>query len=361
METLSVNGKFLSQPITGVQRYATEIVRAWDTGLEDGWIDRQHYSIRVIAPRTILQPPNYRHIEVEYGLTNGRLWEQVELPWRARGTLLFSPYAAAPVLKMRHAVTIHDAAAAAAPHQYSAAFRAYCSVVFRMLGYSCKPIFTDSEFSRQELQRYFSIPVEKIKVMPLGCDHLLDVAPDPSILERTGLKKGQFVLGVSSQSAIKNFEGLSRAWAMLARPGGMKLAIAGRRHSRLFGAGTAALDDSVVKLGYVTDGELRSLYENAALFAYPSFYEGFGLPPMEAMTCGCPVLVARSSALPETCGDAAVYCDPADVSDIADKLSRILDDPAFANLLRQRGLTHVAQFTARHAASMLWSEMVQYI
>src|ERR1700676_2420281 len=133
MKTLSINGKFLSQATTGVQRYAAEIVRALDTGLEEGWIDRTRYSVRLIAPRVIIQTHNYRHVKVVCGSTNGRLWEQLELPFRARGTLLFSPYAAAPILKMRQAVTIHDASAAAAPQQYSMAFRAYCFVVFRAL------------------------------------------------------------------------------------------------------------------------------------------------------------------------------------------------------------------------------------
>lgn len=360
MKTLSVNGKFLSQTVTGVQRYATEIVRAWDQGLDAGWIDRTRYSIRVIAPKTVLYDPGYRWIGVEHGSTEGRFWEQVELPWRARSTLLFSPYAAAPVVKMSHAVTIHDAGAAAAPHQYSASFKAYCFLVFRMLGRSCEPIFTDSEFSRQELARYYSIPLRKMKVIPPGCDHLLHVTPEPAILGRSGLVRGQYVLGVSSQSVIKNFEGLVRAWNLVARPG-MKLAVAGKKHERLFGAGAAEIDESVVKLGYVSDGELRSLYENAALFAYPSFYEGFGLPPVEAMSCGCPVLVARSSSLPEACGDAAVYCDPSDISDIANGISRVLDDPGFADLLRQKGKDQAARFKAKDIASRLWSELEPYI
>jgi glycosyltransferase involved in cell wall biosynthesis len=147
---------------------------------------------------------------------------------------------------------------------------------------------------------------------------------------------------------------------MVARQG-MKLAIAGQRHSRLFGPGGVAIDEGVVQLGYVSDGELRSLYENAALFVYPSFYEGFGLPPVEAMSCGCPVLVARSSSLPEACGDGAAYCDPADISDIAANISRILDDPEFANLLRQKGKARAAQLTAREAASQIWSALVPYI
>jgi glycosyltransferase involved in cell wall biosynthesis len=359
VKTLSVSGKFLSQPMTGVQRYADDIVTAWDQGLTEGWIDPASYSIRVIAPRTILQDPGYKHIRIEQGATDGRFFEQVELAWLARGTLLFSPYAAAPLLKGRHAVTIHDAAAAASPGQYSLSFRTYCAVVFRVLSYTCKPIFTVSEFSKKELHSYFSIPEEKMKVISPGCDHLLGVTADSGILERHGLEKNRFVLGVSSQSTVKNFQGLAKAWAELRR-GGMKLAIAGRTHSSLF-RGETVLDDGVVRLGHVSDGELRCLYENAALFAYPSFYEGFGIPPVEAMSCECPVLVARSSSLPEACGDAALYCDPGDTGDIARGIALLLDDGALADQLRQKGKARAAELTARHAASAIWAELLPYI
>ena len=360
MDTLNVNGKFLSQQTTGVQRYAAEIVRAWDEGLNDGWIDRDRFSICVHAPRGILHKPAYKHIAVEVGNTRGRVWEQIELPLRTRGGFLFSPYAAAPVLRPRHAVTIHDAGAAATPYQYSRQFRAYCSIVFRWLGHSCAPIFTVSEFSRGELERFYSISSEKVKVVPPGCDHLLRVSPDAGILARHNLKKDGYVLGVSSRSIIKNFDGLSQAFHKLAR-NGLKLAVAGGIRRHLCGPGTASTGPDVVELGYVTDAELRCLYENAALFAYPSFYEGFGIPPIEAMSCGCPVLVARSSSLPEACEDAALYCDPANIDDIANGMARILDEAMLAQELRRRGAQRSAQLTARNSAARLWSELVPFL
>jgi glycosyltransferase involved in cell wall biosynthesis len=356
MKTLTVSGKYLSQAMTGVQRYAAGIVAAWDQGLQDGWIDRNRFAIRVLAPRTLLQPAIYAHIPVERCATDGRFWEQVELPWRARGTLLFSPYAAAPLLKIRHAVTIHDAGAAASSAQYSWLFRAYCAVVYRVLGVTCNPVFTVSDFSKRELQRYFSLNSNKIKVVSPGCDHLLGVESDRSILARTGLNPGGYILGVSSQSRVKNFEGLAKAWAMLARPH-LQLAIAGRSHSTLFRSTGENIDHNVIRLGYVTDAQLRCLYENAALFAYPSFYEGFGIPPIEAMSCGCPVVVSRQPALQEACSDAALYCDPANVADITVQLRRILDNPQLAKGLRAAGKRRAAELTAARSAQRLWSEL----
>jgi glycosyltransferase involved in cell wall biosynthesis len=197
-------------------------------------------------------------------------------------------------------------------------------------------------------------------VVPPGCDHLLKTPPSPDILNRFDLEPGQYILGVSSQSPVKNFDGLARAWELLGR-GELKLAIAGKANSRVFGNGTSLRDGHTVWLGYVSDGELRALYEKAAVFVYPSFYEGFGIPPVEAMTCGCPVLVARSSALPESCGDAALYCDPSSPADIAKKIASLLDNPKLAQDMCALGRLQSARFTNQQTASMLWSEIQKYL
>jgi glycosyltransferase involved in cell wall biosynthesis len=360
VRVLYVNGKFLSQPITGVQRYAAAIVQAWDEGLDEGWIDRTQYSIRVVIPQTILREPRYRRVELVPSRTKGRFWEQVELPWRSRGSLLFSPYAVAPLSKARHSVTIHDAGAAASPQQYSLPFRAYCYVVFRLLGRICRPVFTVSEFSKRELKHYYSVPLQRMVVIPPACDHLLHEPSDSSILKRAGLERDRYILGVSSQSPIKNFEGLTRAWESIGILN-MKLAIAGKKHDRLFRSGGSGLDDRVVQLGYVSDAELRCLYENAAVFAYPSFYEGFGIPPVEAMFCGCPVVVARSSSLAEACGDAAIYCDPSNPQDIARCISEVLGNTSLAEDLREKGRKQACLFTERKIGERVWQELSPYI
>ena len=360
MKTLYVNGKFLSQTTTGVQRYAAGVVEAWDNDLDSGRIDPSAYSIRLIVPKTDKEIPRFKRITVAPSVLGGKLWEQVELPLRSAGGLLFSPYAAAPVFKSRQIVTIHDAGVAATPEQYSTLFRGYYAAVYRSLGRSCISLVTDSQFSKQELHKYFSIPFDKLIVIPPGCDHLLKVPPSPDILNRFALEPGKFILGVSSQSPIKNFDGLTKAWKLLGRPE-LKLAIAGKTNTRVFGHRAMVLDSQVACLGYVSDGELRTLYENASAFVYPSFYEGFGIPPLEAMTCGCPVVVARSSALPESCGDAALYCDPSNPEDIAEKVGSLLDNPTLVEQMRSLGRLRAAQFTNQAAASQLWSEIQKYL
>jgi glycosyltransferase involved in cell wall biosynthesis len=109
----------------------------------------------------------------------------------------------------------------------------------------------------------------------------------------------------------------------------------------------------VYTAGYVTDPELRALYENAACFVYPSLYEGFGLPPLEAMSCGCPTLVARAASLPEVCGDAALYCDPRDPASIAQQIRCLVDDTSRRADLRARGLARAREFSWDRSAGTL--------
>jgi glycosyltransferase involved in cell wall biosynthesis len=289
--------------MTGVQRYAAGVVQAWDDDLDCDRIDRSEYSIWLTVPKTAREIPQYKHIEVVPSFFGGRLWEQVELPLRSAGNVLFSPYAAAPVLKSRHIVTIHDAGVAATPEQYSHLFRAYYGIVFRSPGRSSVALLTVSRFSMQELHGYFSIPLHKMTAIPSGCDHLLKISASPGILKKFDLEPGKYILGISSQSPIKNFDGLVWAWKLLGRPK-LKLAIASKAR-RIFVQDTTPQDSGAAWLGYVSDGELRALYDGAGTFVYPSFYEGFGIPPLEAMGCKCPVVVARSSSLPESCGDSA--------------------------------------------------------
>lgn len=360
VKTVYVNGKFLAQPITGVQRYARSVVAAWDDALEEGRIDRSRFCITIVAPRDAATEPGYRHIPIILCRSTGKLFEQVELPARTCGNLLFSPYAAAPILKWRHVVTIHDAGVASTPEQYSRQFRTFYSLVYRSLGLSCRRIFTDSEFSKQELQHHFSIPTKKLKVVYPGCDHLIGEAPDFAILKRFSLEPGAFILGVSSRSAIKNFEGLASSWKLLDRQD-IKLAIAGKSNTRIFGAKSGRQDDGITWLGYVSDGELRALYQSAAVFVYPSFYEGFGYPPLEAMSCGCPVVVADKSALPESCGDAALYCDPSSPGNIAENVRRLLDDAQLSEDLRTKGKHRAEQFSTRKTGTLLWEEIESHL
>ena len=113
---------------------------------------------------------------------------------------------------------------------------------------------------------------------------------------------------------------------------------------RVFGA-LPSLPSHVRAIGYVSDAQLRALYESAACFVYPSFYEGFGLPPLEAMCCGCPVLASGTASMPEVCADAALYCDPNSPEDIAAKLQQLMSDRTVRDDLRAKGRRRAAEFS----------------
>ena len=157
----------------------------------------------------------------------------------------------------------------------------------------------------------------------------------------------------SSLSPHKNLAGVAEAATHLALQG-VQTVVAGGLNSEVFSSRQRAEHPHLRLTGYITDGELRALYEQAACLVYPSFYEGFGLPPLEAMSCGCPVVASRAASLPEVCGDAAAYCDPGDPADIARTVQLVVGDESRQADMRRRGTERARHFSwARAAESML--------
>jgi glycosyltransferase involved in cell wall biosynthesis len=347
-----VNGRFLGQRTTGAQRYARELLKAMDLLL--GERNGQPFS-----SFTVLTPPSTpRSLPLtamairEVGKFQGHLWEQVELAAHSRNDLLLNLCNTAPLTGRRMIATILDASVYAVPEAYSLPFRTWYRTLIPVLGRRARRVVTISEFSRTELQRYAGIPSARIAVIPASGEHILGMPADRSVLDRLRLRSNGYLLAVSSHSRHKNIAGVARAAALLTG-GNFEVVLAGGGNSRVF-SGTAAAGDGPLRCtGYVSDAELRALYEHAACFVYPSFYEGFGLPPLEAMTCGCPVVVSRVASLPEVCGDAALYCDPADPRDIARAVSEVVTDRALQDDLRRRGTERAASFSWRRSAQAL--------
>lgn len=340
-----LNGRFLTQSTTGVQRYAVDLVKALDMLIDCGLIDSNHYSFCLLSPKNVRYDLNLKHIPLrQVGHFKGHFWEQIELPLYAHDGFLINLCNTAPLLKFNQVVTIHDASVYGFPQAYSIAFRIWYKLLFKWLGATSRKIVTDSAFSKEELAKYCGIKKDKMHVVYLGKEHILAVRPDDSILRRHDLMSKRFVLAVSSMNPNKNFKSIVQAMELL---GSMRFdtVIAGGTNPNVFSRSDVSLSDNVRHVGYVSDGELRALYEHASCFVYPSFYEGFGLPPLEAMACGCPVLVSQAASLPEVCGDAALYCDPHDPEDIAEKIRLLMSDEALRAELRQKGLERAMQFT----------------
>lgn len=320
-----INGRFLCQSATGVQRYADQLVRGLDRRL-DGLPASNQCPFVVATPDRPIRDIGLRNIPVHsIGHLSGQLWEQCELPVVCRGHVIISLCNAAPLMADRQVVTIHDAGVFAMPASYGWRFRIWYRFLLRRLARQADVTVTVSEFARQELITRLGASADRIRAVYHGCEHLEDVEPDVSVINKHGLRSGEYVLAVSSPSRRKNFHSLAAACRLLDGFGHRFVAV-GEVNPRVFGGTSQSASEHLQWLGRVSDGELRALYQNAAAFVYPSLYEGFGLPPVEAMMNGCPVIAADIPVLREVCGDAAAFCNPHSPEDIAATIQTVLSD-----------------------------------
>jgi glycosyltransferase involved in cell wall biosynthesis len=254
----------------------------------------------------------------------GQGWEQAVLPARARGArALLSPANLAPLaLGRRNVVVIHDAAALRHPEWYGRAYVAWQRALLPRLARSAGRVITVSEFSKGEVVEVLGAPPERVVVVPNGVGERFgpDAGADAT-RAALGLAK-PYVLAVGTRIARKNLAALSTAAGALAQRG-VELVTAGSARAYMRDEG----DTAVRALGYVPEQHLPGLYAGASALVMPSLYEGFGLPCLEAMASGTPVVAADRAALPEVCGGAALLFDPDDPDAVTDALRRALDDP----------------------------------
>jgi len=239
----------------------------------------------------------------------GHAWEQLVLPVAARGAeLLLSPANVAPLAAQRNVVVIHDSAPFQDPSWYGRAYGVWHRSLLPRIARRARLVIAPSEHVRSELTELFALPVERVVAIAPGVDPSFSAAGDPaSLLRRLGLDR-PYVLAVGTDSPRKNL-GLLDAIAPRLEAEGLAVVIAGSSRSYMPTSTGAA---GARRLGYVPDRDLPELYAGAAAFAMPSLYEGFGLPCVEAMAAGTPVVAADRAALPEACGGAALLADPAD-------------------------------------------------
>lgn len=352
-----INGRFLTQSITGVQRTATELLMVLDRMVGSESEISSKYEFTVLAPRKRRRDIALENISFKaVGKLDGHAWEQFELPWCTRDGVLVSLCNMAPMMKRRQMVMIHDASPFAVPETYSFAFRTWYKLLYPSLGKISRRIMTVSEFSRRELKRYADVNSDKVGVVYNGGDHINDIEPDYSVLDRLKRPDRPFLLAVSSMSPNKNFRAIIKAMELLTERD-FEVVVAGGTNPRIFRDQDIDLPDTMQYLGYVSDGELRALYDRATGFVFPSTYEGFGLPPVEAMFCGCPVIAADIDPLREVCGDTVLYCNPGDPRDLADKMCRLVADKELRERLIKQGRRQVDQYTWRNTATSLLRQL----
>lgn len=364
MKPIAINGRFLTQPVTGVQRHARELIFTLDAMLASGELPRPDQPVELLAPHTLRESPSLQSLQLQkVGHLNGQIWEQIELPAFSRGKLLFTPCGGAPLLHRNHVFVLPDAAVFATPSAYTRAYAAWYRWHHRRAARLPNlSLITVSEFSRSELTRYLNLNPAGITVIPLGHEHALCPKPQPEIFPRLSLSPGQYLLAVGSANPNKNFPGLLQAFRILKqqRPeetNHLQLVIAGRADTRIYGADPLQQQD-IIQTGYITDGELRALYENAACFVFPSFYEGFGLPLLEAMALGCPAVASNAASLPALGGEAAIYFDPNSPREMAQVMASVLTDPAVRNNLSEKGKNQAAKFQWQQTAKETWTAIL---
>jgi glycosyltransferase involved in cell wall biosynthesis len=359
MQTVYVNGKFTAQATTGVQRVARCLLEAVDQRLASEVGGPAARWVLLCPP--VGRPPPLRRVETRVvGARHGslHLWEQWTLPRAARDGLLLNLTGSAPAWAGQQICTLHDAAVFDRPEAYAPLFRGWYRWLFRRLARTAVAINTVSAFSRARLADRLGVPGKRINVIHNGGDHLLHVQASPGYLASVGLVGRRFVLAVGSENVTKNFGAVIEAMAELADDK-VLLVIAGGRRGVVFApaAGKTEASDRVIRLGPVGDAELKALYGAAIALVFASSYEGFGLPPLEAMSCGCPVLASSATAVPEVCGDAALYVDPDSPPDIARRLGQMMADDGLRADLVVRGTARLRQFTWQAAAARLQAQL----
>jgi glycosyltransferase involved in cell wall biosynthesis len=344
------NGRFLDQDMTGVQRYA-------------------HDMLGGLGPRLQVVRPT-----ISLSSIRGHLWEQLTLPRLCRGSLLWSPGNTGPLAHANQVVTVHDASTLDHPEWFSGKFAAWYRFLLPRLARRVRKIITVSEFSKERLLRGCGVTEDKIVVIPNALDPRFQPVPAGIQVEfrRKHRLDRPYCLYVGSMEPRKNVATLLKAWAMLDKKD-CDLVLAGSA-GHVFRTTTPDRPTPGVRFfGRVADEELPALLSAARCFIFPSLYEGFGFPPLEAMGCECPVVCSRATSLPEVCGPAfdpadpcstgaVLYFDPLNVEEMAASIRIVLEmEPKTRLRLTQNGLARSRQFSLPRCADRTWSVLEELL
>jgi glycosyltransferase involved in cell wall biosynthesis len=286
----------------------------------------------------------------------GHLWEQLYLPTQLRNRLLWSPGNTGPLGVSRQVLTVHDAASLDHPEWFERKFALWYGALLPRLVHKVRAIITVSHFSKERIVQLTGVDPTRVHVISNGVETRFQPA-DPEVVQKTKTKFGlstPYILSVGSLEPRKNLQMLLKAWK-LGSFDGATLAVVGASGHLFPRLKFDSPPAGVRLLGSIEDEELPLLYSGAAGFVYPSLYEGFGLPPLEAMACGCPVAVSDIPAHREVYGSTARYFNPSSQEELSSGLEGLLrlDNPSLASEVRG-GLEHAAKFRWESAASDTW-------
>jgi len=338
-----INARFLSQEITGVQRFAIEITKR---------LKHLHpeCDIHFFAPRNIRQTEPATEIEANrIGFLNGHLWEQIELPlYLKKGDLLINLCNTAPVLHKNKLVVVHDLAFQQKEKWHSLSFRILYNTLIPLLLRTSTKVITVSETIKKEILGKYKIEDNKIDV--------IFNAVSSEIIEhnKTG-ESDKYILFVGSMDPRKNLVSLIRAFQSVSDKS-IVLKIAGGKSSTFKNIEVSGENsDRIHFLGRVDDNQLKELYQNAVAFIYPSLYEGFGIPILEAMNNNCPVLASDIPVFREIYGNSIGYFDPGDIQSISNAINNLTEHPDTYNQLKENSSVLCKKYSWEKSAEKLYS------
>ena len=339
-----VNARFLQQPATGVQRFAEQISREL--------LNDHAEIVFAVPPQTTipawLPTANVRVV----GRRSGHAWEQIDLPRalaKAGRPILLNLASTAPIRYRNQVATHHDITYVRYPTSFSRSFRALYRVIVPQFLKSSRAVITVSEFSRREIASHYGIDISKIAVVANAADSRFHEAQNPTPASPP------YILAVSSPNEHKNFQRLLTAYSTVESRLTTDLVIIGQQTSSFATQQYDAGVSSRVRFtGRVSDEQLIELYQGARGFVFPSLYEGFGIPPIEAQRCGIPVASSNAASLPEVLGDSALFFDPLDIDAIATSLLTIDSDPELRARLRVAGLANAERYSWSDSAAQVW-------
>lgn len=307
--TLVINGRFYSQPVTGVQRFAREVILQLDERLQTAECKEKFL---ILVPNDAKNLPNLKNIKIiKTRLRGSHFWEQFFLPFLSRRCDLLSLAGSAPLLHFNQYITMHDAAVFDAYSAYSNIFIFWYRLLFFVQSHCANRVITVSKYSAERLSRALPALKEKIIIVHNGCEHILKTRSDDEFLLRHNLQSGGYYFLLGSFNPNKNIKIIYDVAKRLEQRN-IIFAISGGVGSRSFTRQNylGVTLPNIRYVGNVNDEELKTLYLNAKGLIFPSTYEGFGIPLIEALALGVTVMASDIPAVKEVGGDLVSYFDP---------------------------------------------------
>lgn len=328
MNNINISTWFLNNPMTGIGRYLIEILSRW--------------------PKDIIKIEP--HIKFLQRSPCFYLWEQSILPVLLQKELLWSPHNTGPILYKNQVVTLHDILPIEHPGWCSLRYSSWYKFIIPKLLSNVKHIITDSKYSAYRIKKIFGISENKITFIPLGVERKFypRISDDDNVLINKDIQCEKYILSLASFASHKNLERLLYAWQQASKklPSDIWLILAGNISEKM----PHKLPVRTRFIGKVNEDVLPILYSNALLFVFVSLYEGFGLPPLEAMACGAPVLTSNVTSLPEITGNAALQVDPYCIDAITNGIVKMILDKSLREEYSYRGLKRIKKFDWKKTA-----------